>query len=377
MKIISQKTPEVTNIPNLHEYIILNILCFLPADFVARCRCVCKYWANLISQPYFPHKYFSRGQAPLLLIQRDNNLFLVQPDENTDAINLNVRRIFGYQSKVELRFITCQFTGWIVSFKYKSPYCLTQLNIRYHMYNPITGQHIVVQHCNRKNKHWIGSALVFSTKTNQLKLLEFCCIDQERQEAYIQTIGTNTWRSIGEVPCQYYGFDQPVLLNGQYHWFDVNKSVINSFNVEEEVFEVIHETPCFKYNLHPELGLLYGCLCLTTYSHQTEVWVMEGYGIRDSWTKFSGFTDVPFVKSPTCLKNGEVMVLRDHGQYRERTFATIICYDPRSRKCRLGQIWVLDKVKEQQMTGPQPHRKTKTRKHKFRRKEKIGNFKFF
>ncbi|KAK1352980.1 hypothetical protein POM88_052818 [Heracleum sosnowskyi] len=271
------------------------------------------------------------------------------------VIDLSIRKIFGYPSSVNLYIIACQVTGWIVAFRYEKSR-RTQPSIIYQMYNPVTGQHIVVpqpkRNRRRRGKQWHGHALILAQKTNQLKLLEFCNINGERQVAHIQAIGTNEWRSIGEVPCQRRGFHQPVLLNGQCHWFDIDKCVINCFNVEEEVFEAVYETPYFEYSLYPEFGLLHGCLCLTTHSHQTEVWVMKEYGIRDSWTRTFVFDDIPFVKSLTCLENGEILMLGDHRRYRENKYATIICYNPRSRNCT--RINVGDEVKDEEETLPQP-----------------------
>ncbi|KAK1352938.1 hypothetical protein POM88_052776 [Heracleum sosnowskyi] len=206
---------------------------------------------------------------------------------------------------------------------------------------PIISQHIVVPKPIRYDVVWRNCALIFVRKTNQLKLLEFYDDKRGRVEAYMQTIGSRTWRSIDKVPCQYYGRVLPVLLNGQYHWLDCKEMIINSLDAEKEVFRVIHTPPSFKNCVESNLGLLDGCLCLSLTKREycersTEVWVMNIYGITDSWIKIFVIT-IPQLGLLTCLKNGEFLMLAQscvYGVPVEKTNSAMICYNPHSRHSR-------------------------------------------
>ncbi|KAK1352928.1 hypothetical protein POM88_052766 [Heracleum sosnowskyi] len=355
------------SITDLHEHIILEILFFLPAKSIIRCSCVCKDWAKLIHQPYFPHEYLSRGKAPLqLVLGRDNSVVLAQFDEDlytasapsdfsvpeSSIFDLNIGLLpIALHSPV----YTCAVRSWILAL-YLHP-CIAYYPDRqyyksclyYCMYNPITGQHIVVEHTKRVGLKWRNSALIFVEKTNQLKLLEFHCNEQGRAEAYIRTIVTGTWRSIVEVrstnawrrivgvPHQDFRRGLPVLLNGRYHWLDCNtensKMVINSLDAREEIFRVI-QTPMFVRNYESKrLGLLDGRLCLAMIDWESEVWMMNKYGIQDSWTKT--FAISMAMEPLTWLKNGELLML-GHYMYRrsETVCSAMICYNPRSETRR-------------------------------------------
>ncbi|XP_074363875.1 F-box/kelch-repeat protein At3g06240-like [Apium graveolens] len=356
----------VTTITDLHENTFLEILCFLPAKYVIRCRCVCKDWANLIHQPYFSHLYFSRGKSPLqFLVEKDNKILLVQLDEalfitrspsnvsvpRRSVFDLKIRQIFGAQHSVWLLVMTCKVTGWIVARNYDQAYhpCLGKQYFcqPYHMYNPITGQHIVVEQPKRDDLEWQCCALMYAQRTNQLKLLGFYRKNKGRLEADIQTIGTDTWRSLGEIPCHHYGYELPVFLNGHCHWLDYRNAVINCFDAEEEVFRVIQTPPCFKKYAWFNLGSLDGCLCLSLSTlgsvSDFDVWVMNEYGIADSWTKKFVVSNIQNMRAGamleplTCLRNGEILMLGDRTPFihgNKKTASTMICYDPQSRRNR-------------------------------------------
>lgn len=179
-----------TTISDLHEKLILDILCFLPAKSIIRCICVCKDWANLIYQPCFPQLYFSRAKAPLqLVLKSDKRIVVAQFDEalytarypsnfsipKKSIFDINIHWIFSIPSSIFLDFFICQVTGWILALGYMwfGSYPIEEQLFKtfkssYHMYNPITGQHRVVQKPTRDDNVMRNtSALIFDQKTNQ------------------------------------------------------------------------------------------------------------------------------------------------------------------------------------------------------------------
>ncbi|KAK1352960.1 hypothetical protein POM88_052798 [Heracleum sosnowskyi] len=356
---------KVTSTTDLHEFILLSIFCFLPAKFIIRCRCVCKDWANLICQPYFPLEYLTRGKAPLqLLLEKDTDVILVQLDESSfpanssiaikSSFDLNIRRFFCSLPSSRLQIFTCQATGWILAVV--DPYsCILRELHDAHLYNAITGQHIVVQ-LNVDHERWQNCALILAQKTNQLKLLIFHRKRTTFAEAAIQTIGTNLWRSIGEVyDCK----GMPIFLNGRCHWLNDRSKVIISFDAEEEAFQVIHMPVCSQNYKSFNLGSLEGCLCLIliTSSNALECWVMNKYCIRDSWTKICVFSvstgpvsynwkqdSTKFLEPLTYLK-GELLMLVGRTAHIEKggeKYSTMISYNPHSRKYRYVGFAILN-----------------------------------
>ncbi|KAL8101387.1 hypothetical protein AgCh_033315 [Apium graveolens] len=295
-----------TTIADLHEK-FLDILRFLPPKSIIRCSCVCKDWANLIYQPYFPHEYFLKRKPPLqVMLKRNNGVEVAQHDadrvSNPSEVSvpkkviydIDLRQVFGISSIVFLDMFQCQDTGWILAFSRRwsssDPEIYKLFESWYHMYNPITGQHIAVQKAMMNDDGNVASetgALIWAQKTNQLKLLVFHPKHITGPvEAYVQTIGTSTWKSIGELP-QYSGQDQPVLVNGMCHWLNSCNAVIHAFDAEEEKFQVIETPSCFKNCCWSYFKSLDGCLCLelTIRDDVREIWVMKKYGIQDSWSK--------------------------------------------------------------------------------------------
>ncbi|KAK1375121.1 hypothetical protein POM88_031314 [Heracleum sosnowskyi] len=154
----------------------------------------------------------------------------------------------------------------------------------------------------------------------------------EEVKVDIQTIGTNSWRSMGKIPFFPTQLPLPIYVNGLYHWIDPKKYIIYSFNAEEEIFEQIQTPSRIKSFYSSNLGLLDGCLCICMkYYNYIELWVMSGDGDEKSWTKKfvlrnTGFGPGRTVEALKCLENGDVVILCYPLQ--------AICYNPttKSRK---------------------------------------------
>lgn len=116
-------------------------------------------------------------------------------------------RVFDISSLISLYIFLSSATGWILGLSLRcSSNDLELYNLYqswYHIYNPITGQYIVVQKAMIDDDvDWETGALILAQKSNQLKFV----FHSKRMalcgpvEAYIQTIGTNTWKNLGELP---------------------------------------------------------------------------------------------------------------------------------------------------------------------------------
>lgn len=94
-------------------------------------------------------------------------------------MDLNLQNIFPNPSeKIEI-YDFCNAKGFILM---KEANNLSPETWKpYHVYNPITGQHIVVHQTNKHPLRPSGCWLGFSHKTNQLKLLRFLSHEENRK----------------------------------------------------------------------------------------------------------------------------------------------------------------------------------------------------
>lgn len=125
----------------------------------------------------------------------------------------------------------------------------------------------------------------------------------------------------GKVPCNSHSHsnNSGEFVDGAVHWLGSSESqplaIIVSFNlksgkyseVQQPAFDVISGTECSLM-----LGTLGDCLCiLCNYKeNRTDLWIMEEYNVRKSWTKL--FTTVPYLMEPSAplfmSSNGDLVL---------------------------------------------------------------------
>ncbi|KAG5564500.1 hypothetical protein RHGRI_000621 [Rhododendron griersonianum] len=204
--------------------------------------------------------------------------------------------------------------------------CLSEpsLNHPFMVCNPITGEFInlpIPMQADESSKKFIDSGLGFSPKTNEYKVIRMFDQQERIREpitgrelfsgrvAEIHTLGTRSWKRIGCAPCLSLGYNLgfPTYLSGSLHWLliDINISdYIISFNFDMERFKSVPQPPLLTsfFDREPplnvgemsldmlrsmSLGTLRGrlCLCDCSYYGFIDLWVMEKYGVQESWKK--------------------------------------------------------------------------------------------
>lgn len=342
-----------TTIECIHDSVIIKIFCYLAADSIIRCRSVCKNWATLISTPDFRQAYSSSGTAPLQfllhgtvgVIQQHRQLVFAHLSEA--SCNANTPR-FDYSVSIKTKSVlpptlhvkssphefricsACNITGFIVAYAY--PCNGNNLGHPYHVFNPITSQHIVVQQSS-KNECWKKCALVLAHKTNQLKLLKPIRLGGI-MSIYIQTIGTSSRRTaVCALLHNVVNFGFPCCLNGIYYWgwSCPNNGGLVCFDPDDEAFHHIPtpQSPHIENYHHTYLGLLDGCLCICRNTSSVtvndyEFWVMNENGVTESWTKKlvipKDWEQISLSEPVRFWKYGEIVVLCDNYD--------VICYNP-------------------------------------------------
>ncbi|KAM7503107.1 hypothetical protein LguiB_002011 [Lonicera macranthoides] len=144
-------------------------------------------------------------------------------------------------------------------------------------------------------------------------------ITDERLEADIYRLSTNSWRSIGEAPSGILSFLGPFVNGALHSWSSNVGDSIFSFDVEEEKFQTVPAPPLKEEEKrdyeYVTLELLEGCLCMSyhkRYRYAFDIWVMNEYGVRDSWTKqyvIDNIIEASYYKAYRLTKNREILVL--------------------------------------------------------------------
>ncbi|KAK3039439.1 hypothetical protein RJ639_029238 [Escallonia herrerae] len=237
----------VSTIMELPDPILMDILSRLPAKSIFSCRCVCKSWRNILLDPHFAKFHVSRAPVEFFL-KSEGTVFLAELDEESCISNSDVH--LGRKS-----LMSCKTSNGINIGLKEIELCNScegMLCVRrskrwspYNIYNPITGEHVVVKQTVRASFTPIDCSLGFSRKTNEFKVMRFLVVTQSRTivkglEVDIQTVGSNSWRSIGETPYwPHLSSISSSFLNGALHWICYAAQIILAFDFDEENFQSI------------------------------------------------------------------------------------------------------------------------------------------
>ncbi|KAF6145015.1 hypothetical protein GIB67_013366 [Kingdonia uniflora] len=295
--------------------IFLDIFSRLPIKTLACCRGVCKSWCKIVRHPRFTKMHHIKAIQPgnlnspngLLLYHENkysNRIYCLEHDNNCDT--------FGNAGVV-------------------NPEIYPKFN-----FEVVNNQYKVVR-------------MLYDERS-----IGFEELDTFKLYCEIQTLGSNTWRNLGDVPYPVYGKYSEGFVNGSLHWMTYKSvgchfsELIISFNVSSEEFIVIPPPPGYSEPLHFKdhslsLGNLGGFLCLKDKlcgDDRLEIWIMKDYGVRSSWTK-----DYVICGQPLGLKNPffspHPLILLDSGNLVMQYNDTLGFYNP---KCRTFKDFGIHKI---------------------------------
>ncbi|GAU13215.1 hypothetical protein TSUD_234220 [Trifolium subterraneum] len=272
-----QLCPYFDNIPS---HIIVQILLQLPIKSLLICKCVCKMWKTLISEPHFAKLHFEKTPVSLMIRTKDHRrvsrtIYLVEcepekfeigsdnhvklqpfklPLRNAKSTREKLNEIKN-KSKRPLRgkrFVLDK-NGESSNRGRQSLYiasipdlhkfnianscngllCLTDLNIGNPLVicNPVTGEFIRLPeattttptlYTTQVRKQQRQTALGFLPKTNEYKVIKMLISYRNDSESVIldiNTLGTPSWRNV-EVDSQVSipWLKYPTCVNGALHW---------------------------------------------------------------------------------------------------------------------------------------------------------------
>ncbi|XP_045819961.1 F-box/kelch-repeat protein At3g23880-like [Trifolium pratense] len=306
-------------LPTLPVDVILEILCRLPAKLLLQLRSVCKWWNFLISDSKFIKKhlrmsttrrrlhflrYLSRPQNKYILTSYPLDSVFTNLNTDLTEFEYSPNNFKGDYPRTTFEHFIGSCNG-ILCFAdhYKGLVILWNPSIRKFKDLPLfTKPDVCID-------FHMTFGFGYDSSTDQYKVvvvLDYLVpvsttIWVLETEVKVHILGTNIWRSIPTYP--FGGVPVPSALSGKYvsgtmNWL-VSKDPLGwgkpcyilSFDLVNESYQMIlphidGEDMCDLWSI----GVLRDCLCVTS---GNDVWIMEEYGNKESWTKL--FT-VPYMR---------------------------------------------------------------------------------
>ncbi|XP_074352529.1 F-box/kelch-repeat protein At3g23880-like [Apium graveolens] len=302
---------------DLPEELVADILSRIPIKAIARSKCVCKRWHQILSEPYFASLHISRSPEGLLTCPYDMKKFdifkLTELDEKSELhhdIYHDLLMSFdtGFSPEHCYLALCGSVNGLICLWEHKNEAYVCNLITRDYIRLPV---HKHVRNSTMNPKYGFG----FVKTNNEYKVVcfyneyDFSSTEGlDKSRCWVYTLGTGVWRSLGHVPflvdpdnheglfvCvnrNWHGSDDGIFVSGNLHWLvydkkDTSHEKVCTLDLKKEVFQL---TACPQVDEKVDfrrLGKLREllCVCDTTQRSEVAIWVMKDYGMKDSWTK--------------------------------------------------------------------------------------------
>ncbi|KAL2459246.1 F-box/kelch-repeat protein [Forsythia ovata] len=281
-------------IPSLPQEIMEDILSRLPAKYIAQFRCVSNPWRTLLSDPQFINTH-------LINRHTKENLILISPNQSLYTItNLAVSRKLSFQPELSDTWteVVGSCNGLVLLVNEEEDKFLV---------NPTTLKQVKIRDSplalNKRKSSWMHG-FGYDVSSDDYKIVTLSYYDPEdvnQPDTFVDvySVKRGVWRRLEPSP---YSHTFPDLspgafVNGSIHWLATTSkssytSVIAAFDLVDEKFKEIPAPGCldetvFVFNKLVTFG---GRLCLiddTQDNVRFDVWIMEEYGVKNSWVKFS------------------------------------------------------------------------------------------
>ncbi|XP_026410179.1 F-box/kelch-repeat protein At3g06240-like [Papaver somniferum] len=161
--------------------------------------------------------------------------------------------------------------------------------------------------------------------------------------AYIYTLGSNSWKSIQTIPFEFNLNTESTeeIVCGSLHWLidtPINSKAIYSLDIIQERLEELQlpEEPLVKKQKFTVRKWDESvCLLVNADNNNIQfyVWVMQEYGVKDSWSKKISVTlrsvDDSLSSTMWSFKNGKILL---------KTSSDLVLYDPKNASPRESYI---------------------------------------
>ncbi|KAH7544131.1 hypothetical protein JRO89_XS15G0113700 [Xanthoceras sorbifolium] len=284
------KASNIGSMSELPLAILMDILSRLPIKTILECKCVCRTWFNLVSDPYFAQMHLARAPVSILLLTNLQQRSTYSGDFLVPLLRSN--RI-GNLSADRLSLLTsCNGLLCLHDLGYKKD----EISVC----NPFLREHMVLPQVRSKRilRRIIGFGITQST--NQYKLIQILnsknqAENSDKFQVEIFTLGTDMWRNNGFLPYQLIQPSYGAFSHGALHWYAHShdkKTLMCSFDLENEQFQPFPGPPIQDHGqCRPVNSISVGVsgdflyLCDGFRESNIDIWVMKNYGEKGSWTK--------------------------------------------------------------------------------------------
>ncbi|XP_026426596.1 F-box/kelch-repeat protein At3g06240-like isoform X1 [Papaver somniferum] len=360
----------MSSIP-IPEEILHEVLLRVPLVSISKFRCVCKQWNSLLSNPSFVKSHFDlaiQNEKPnfILVIDVENGYKIIrvnqdsllsckpdsecgcEPDSECGCERCDESSYLRYPfEQLESREINilgvcngllCLLISVMLEEGIQDIICIWNPKTKEYKELPYPPSEFscgvkIIENCS-------DDGFYYDSSVDDYKLIKIVPISGELMlGVQIYSLRSNSWKNSEKfIPYESSSLHRSsgVLVNGALHWLLITpgnrtSNVIVSFNTCDEGFADLDATN--------ELGRLDECLCLLVGSlgDRADLWVMQKYGVKQSWTKLLTTTkeliaDNNFMSNsmPICTyKSGEILMPNLEG---------FVVYDPKCDKAKLITI---------------------------------------
>ncbi|CAI9118189.1 OLC1v1019720C1 [Oldenlandia corymbosa var. corymbosa] len=317
------------------QEIILEILLRLPVRSLSRFRCVSKQWCSLTSSSKFMKSHLEKSNEH----ERDDNytnrsLLLV----SMDGFEIKTKSCFLHSvlhNNSPVKMLDVEPPKRAI---YPSLYLLGSCN---GIFGVLEGYHDVIlwnpaiKHLkklpnsgtNFRRYKIFTYGFGYDELNDDYKVVEICCYARLgiNRETIINvySLRSNSWRRIKDYEGGMISCSPGVFFNGVLHWVAVHKEgmkraySILSLNVSSETHETRLMQPQYDEKdgvFYLTIGVLKGRLCLFCryYEQKTDVWMMNAYGNKESWSKFASIpyslNNLGHISPLSVSRSGEILL---------------------------------------------------------------------
>ncbi|KAG5554860.1 hypothetical protein RHGRI_012430 [Rhododendron griersonianum] len=328
-----------TEMPNLPEEIIFDVLSRLPVVSLCRFRCVSKPWRSLISHPSFIKTHLNRNT------DKNTNKYervVLSDHRNWYTVELDSSQFRHHSVAVRLDFPPGQNPRYCEEICYSCDGLVLMLDrgFRCCLVNPSTRE-------SRKlplspftsYSGFTDYGFGYDSSIDDYKVVNICYYDEEADAGSadnvvgVYALKTNSWRRIENSPYDHscFGHHSGAFVCGALHWVARKgmDDVIVALVLADEKFRTLPSpAPDCIGALICVLG---GCLCVFVrqfYPYYPDVWVMKEYGVKDSWMKFTVTCDNIYDPwRPLSLSRTGQVLLNEQGK-------NLVLFDPREEESK-------------------------------------------
>ncbi|KAI9122710.1 hypothetical protein K1719_006550 [Acacia pycnantha] len=309
---------------DLPEDLMMEIMVRLPVKSLLRFKYVSKSWYAIITNPYFIAKQVEWSNSIITENRHSKIIFQIFPSEKPAYISIIS---YGEKRDLELPFLDNNPNFLFVRGQCNGILCLSGPS-HLILWNPATKEVKAIP--ERKFSYLSVIGFGFDPITKDYKIVRLLCDEKDSIEVYI--LSSDRWRTIylDNVPYRLWqNGSWNSYLNGFYHWLGPSEgddTYILSFDFSKEVLGVI-KLPLEVSRSPESVGVLGGSLACAGFSRygNFEIWVMNEYGVENSWTKkFQIESNLYVVRMLGLLRENEILV--------EENYKRLISYNLQNQR---------------------------------------------